>query len=134
MPEPASPLELPENVHLFVLLGADRNSPYIGRTDSIQLVFYNQESGLASVLSIPPDLLVYIPGYTMQRLQIAYAVGDYTAFKDALAYNFGICPEKYLLVNRDDFISFIDSLGGLQVPALSDLPQDCGGEIKGRMY
>ena len=132
VPDPAALLELPENVQSFILLGADRSSPYIGRTDSIQLLFYNPKLGVASVLSIPPDLLVYIPAYSMQRLQIAYAVGDYALFESTLAYNLGICPERYLLVNTNDFISFIDSLGGLYVTALSDLPQECGGEIKGR--
>ncbi len=39
------------------------------------LILYNRRTSMASVISIPPDLFVYIPGYTMQRINNAYPVG-----------------------------------------------------------
>ena len=45
---------------------------------------------MASVISIPPDLFVYIPGYTMQRINTAYPVGGISLVKDTLEYNLGI--------------------------------------------
>jgi LCP family protein required for cell wall assembly len=127
IPAPVLPLDLPDEVRVLALLGTDRNTPYIGRTDAILLVFYQPRLARASLVSLPPDLYLYLPAYGMQRLQVAYAVGGMEQFALTLQYNFGICLDDYLLVHLDDFVSFINDLGGLYVDVLDGHPKACGG-------
>lgn len=127
IPPPLEGIQLPEEVQVLVLLGADRIQPFIGRTDSIQLIFYHPRLGNASVLSIPPDLMVYIPGYTMQRLNIAYSLKDIRSVNQAIAYNFGLLPDDWALVNMDTFVDYVDEMGGIELILLETLPDSCSG-------
>jgi LCP family protein required for cell wall assembly len=134
VPPPAERLNLPEEVQVLALLGTDRNSPYVGRTDAILLVFYHPRLARASLLSLPPDLFVYIPGYNMQRLQVAYAVGEFEGLSRTFEYNLGLCADHYALVHLDDFSAFIDELGGLDVTVLLGYPNACDGILEGTIH
>ncbi len=119
LPPPVEPISLPEGVHTVVLLGSDREAPYPGRTDAIVLVVYSTVTAKVSLLSIPPDLFVYLPGFTIQRLNIAYSLGGFELIAQSIAYTFGVEPEHYVLVHTDDFTHLVERLNGLQldVPA-----------------
>ncbi len=137
VPPPANPLARPEEVRALLLMGTDRQAPYVGRTDAIQLLLYHPRLARASLISLPPDLLVYIPGTTMQRLQIAYALGGPYGMADTIQYNFGIRPNHYVLVHIDEFVNFIDrNLAGLDVPVLQPYanPKYCGGILPGTYH
>jgi LCP family protein required for cell wall assembly len=127
VPRPLTGLKIPEDVQVALLLGNDRNAPFVGRTDTIMLIFYNTRLARASLLSVPPDLFVYIPGYTMQRLQVAYAVGGIRQMQSSMAYNLGVTPQRWALINLDDFARLVDNLGGLDVTVLHNDPDHCGG-------
>ncbi len=111
----------------MVLIGSDTNSPFVGRSDALMLVFYHPRFSRAALLSLPPDLLVYIPDVGMGRLNSAFALGDYRLLQRTLAYNFGLRPIDWVLIHMDDFARFINDLGGLDVPVLLNLPRVCGG-------
>ncbi|MBE0411541.1 MAG: LCP family protein, partial [Anaerolineales bacterium] len=74
--------------------------------------------------SIPRDLFVYIPGWTMQRINTAYQHGEITDYpgggqqlvKDTILYNLGIHINHVALVEFNGFIQIIDTLGGIEVP------------------
>lgn len=126
---PPLTVSLPEEVRTLLLLGSDSAYPYAGRTDAIALVFYHPRLGRASLLSLPPDLYVYLPGFTMQRLNSAYALGGIRLVEDALDYNLGIRPDHWVLVHLEDFVYFVDDLNGLEMtvieppaPICSDIP------------
>ncbi len=130
IPPPLSGLVLDREVQALVLVGTDRNVPFIGRTDAILLMLYHPRLGRASIISLPPDLLVYIPGYTMQRLEVSYALGGGRMLSQTIEYNFGIRPVHWALVHLDEFTQFIDkTLGGLDVTVLQAYPDPklCGG-------
>lgn len=130
IPPPVAALALPNEVRALVVLGSDSRAPFVSRTDAIQVFLYHPRLSRASLVSLPPDLMVYIPGFTMQRLQVAYAVGGWRGLADTLQYNFGIRPSAYVLVHLDEFVRFIDqNLGGLDVPVLQDYRdfKYCGG-------
>jgi LCP family protein required for cell wall assembly len=115
IPLPAARIDLPENVHVALLLGTDMEAPFTGRTDTIILVLYNSSLGKASLVSIPRDLFVYIPGYTMQRINMAYVLGGFPLVQRTIEYNFGLIPESWAFIHLDDFIQFVDDIGGLDV-------------------
>lgn len=137
VPPPFPTPARPDEVQALVLLGTDRNAPYVGRTDAIQLILYHPRLARASLVSLPPDLMVYIPGYSMQRLQVAYAVGGWRGLADTLQYNFGIRPNHYVLIHIDEFVNFIDkNLGGLDVTVVKAYPNYrlCGGIPAGTFH
>jgi LCP family protein required for cell wall assembly len=75
------------------------------------------------MISIPRDLYVYIPGYTMQRVNTAYLFGDYLSYpgggiallKDTILYNFGITIHHYALIEMQGFENLVDTLGGVDI-------------------
>ncbi len=125
IPNPASRMTLPEGVLTWLLLGSDQEPPFFGRTNAIHLLFINPRLAKASVISIPSDLFVYIPGYSMQRLNAAYALGGISLVRDTLAYNFGVRPERFVLAHPGDFSWLVDDVGGIEVSVLFPMPEAC---------
>lgn len=127
IPDVLEGLSIPDEVEVWILLGVDQELPFKGRTDAIHIVFVNERLAKASLLSIPSNLFVFIPGYTMQRINTAYALGGIPLLNETLAYNFGLYPERYVLAHPSDFKWLVDNLGGLEVSVLFPLPDACKG-------
>jgi LCP family protein required for cell wall assembly len=125
IPNPLPGISLHEEVESIVLLGLDKDFPFTGRADAMYLILYNRRTSMASVISIPPDLFVYIPGYTMQRINNAYPMGGISMAKDTLEYNLGIVPDHYLVVQMSDFPRLVDAIGGIDVVVIDDLTDPC---------
>ena len=134
VPPPLSGLTLPAEVQVVLLAGLDQNPPYVGRTMALTLLLYNPRLAKASLVTLPGDLYVYIPGYTMQRLNVAYSVGGLEMLFQTLQYNFGLRPAHWVFAHPGDFVQLIDDLGGLDVPVLSALPDQCGGITTGTLH
>ena len=116
IPPPVGLLPQPEGQVNILLLGSDER-PEVGgiRTDTILLLTLNTRLGTASITSIPRDLYVYIPGWTVQRINTAYAFGEFEAIAMTLAYNLGVWPDHFVLIKYYSFIETVDSLGGIDV-------------------
>ena len=127
IPPPLEGLALEKDVLVWVLLGSDTEPPFIGRTQAIHLLFINTRFSKASLISIPGDLYVYIPGYTMQRLNTAYAIGGIETLRTTLAYNFGVTPSRFVLAHPGDFQWLVDDLNMLEVTVFFPIPHACGG-------
>jgi LCP family protein required for cell wall assembly len=119
----------------ILLLGGDEEitGDSITRTDTMIVVSLNRTTGTVSMLSIPRDLFVYIPGWTMQRMNLAYTHGEQVGWTDGgfglmrqtIFYNFGINVHYYALINLSGFKQIIDTLGGVDVTvdcAIQDYP------------
>jgi LCP family protein required for cell wall assembly len=84
------------------------------RTDTSILVVLKPD-GSVSLVSIPRDLWVYLPGKFMQRINTAQEYGGFDLVQKTYLYNFGLTPQSYVLTNFSGFLSIINSLGGLDV-------------------
>jgi LCP family protein required for cell wall assembly len=116
IPAPTGLLEQPAGQTNILLLGSDQRPSDGGfRTDTIILLTLNSELGTVNVTTFPRDLYVYIPGYTIQRINTAFAFGDFEGLALTLEYNFGVHPDHYMLINFWSFIEVVDSLGGITV-------------------
>ena len=116
IPYPVGMLSQPKNQINILLLGSDiRPGATNYRTDTIILMTINKELGTIHLTSIPRDLYVYIPGWTVQRINTAMNHGGYHTLAMTLAYNFGVYPDYYLMINFSNFIKVINSLGGVDV-------------------
>ena len=116
IPYPVGMLSQPENQINILLLGSDiRPNATSFRTDTIILMTINKDLGTVNLTSIPRDLYVYIPGWTVQRINTAMNHGGYHSLAMTLAYNFGVYPDHYLMINFNNFVKVINSLGGIDV-------------------
>ncbi len=94
------------------------------RTDTIMILFAQPLAGTATLISFPRDLYVYIPAYTMQRINVAFPIGytlgyeggSFGLFQDTMMYNFGLRVDHWVRVNFSGFTGLVDSLGGIDVP------------------
>ena len=125
IPPPLTGLVIPEEVQVLVIAGVDRPYPYSGRTDALALVIYHPRLARASLVSVPPDLFGYIPGFTMQRMYTAYSIGGSRLLDSAVQYNLGVDPDQYVVFNLDSFQQLIDDLGGINVTVLENVRRYC---------
>ncbi len=144
-PNAAAPTAIPTQVPAIdrqgydliniLLLGGDSQitGDNIDRTDTMIVVSINRTTSTVSMLSLPRDLYVYIPGWTMQRLNLAYTRGEQVGWTDGgfglmrqtIFYNFGINVHYYILADLSGFKEIIDALSGIDVAvdcAIKDLP------------
>ena len=108
----------------FLLIGSDRRSGTSFRTDTMVIAILRPHEGQVSLISIPRDLWVSIPGSENQRINTAYQRGisiDYPGggpglLKDTIQYNLGIRIDHTAMVDFDGFRQIVDTLGGVDVP------------------
>jgi len=124
IPTPVPLIPSPPEAVNIVLLGTDTSAGNgAWRTDTIIVVSVDPIGPSVSMLSIPRDLFVYIPGYRMQRINVAdgwgervkYPGGGAGLIKQTLEYNLGIRVHYYARVNFDGFKKIVDTLGGIDV-------------------
>ncbi len=127
IPPPLTGLDLSDEVMVWVLLGSDTEPPFTGRIQAIHLLFINPRFSKASIVSIPGNMYVYIPGQTMQRLNTAYALGGIETILETLSYNFGISPSRFVLAHPGDFQWLVDDLDSIDVTVFYPTAGECGG-------
>lgn len=116
IPAPMGILPQPEGQVNILLLGSDQRRNEGGfRTDTILLLTLNPKQGTANMTSFPRDLYVYIPGWTVQRINTAFPRDGFELMATTMEYNFGVRPDYYVLINFWSFEEVIDSLGGVTV-------------------
>lgn len=123
-PFPTIPAIDDERVTVLIM-GIDRRpgEPFISRTDTMMIASINTEDETISLLSVPRDLYVVIPGYGRDRINTAFVYGSggsNPAGGAALAmqtieYNLGVHIDHYLMVDFSAFVDTIDLLGGIDV-------------------
>lgn len=123
IPTPVPPFpRLPDTTYI-ALLGNDIDWAQGGRTDTIILVAINHDAQTATMLSLPRDLYVYIPGWKMDRLNLVLPHGngsDYPGeggglLRDTILYNFGIPLDYYIRIGFGGFREVVDLLGGVEL-------------------
>ena len=100
----------------FLLIGADRSMGTSFRTDTMVIAILRPNEGQVSLVSIPRDLWVSIPGAENQRINTAYQRGGAELLKETILYNLGIRIDHTALVDFDGFRQIVDTLGGVDVP------------------
>ncbi len=109
----------------ILLMGIDRRpgEPFISRTDTMMLFSVDPETKSASILSIPRDLYVVIPGRGRDRINTAFVYGSSggnpaggaSLTMQTVEYNLGVVVNHYLLVDFNAVIRGIDAIGGIDL-------------------
>lgn len=108
----------------FLLIGSDRRPGGTFRTDTMVIAILRPNEGQVSLISIPRDLWVSIPGWENQRINTAYQHGISTGYpgggpgllRDTILYNLGIRIDHTAMVEFDGFRQIVNTLGGVDVP------------------
>ncbi len=121
IPERAPLVENDPNIVNIVLLGSDIASS-LGRTDVIIVVSINKTANTVAMWHLPRDLMVYIPGHTMDKINLTFQIGQQTwpgggpaLMREMFLYNFGLQIDYYARVDFDDFQAIIRELGNVTV-------------------
>ena len=116
VPTAVTPFDVPDSTTNILLLGGDTPlGTNDTRTDTMIIVSINQDGPTASMISLPRDLYVYIPGKTMNRLNTALSLGGVDLLKQTILYNFGIPVHYYARVDFQGFETAVDAIDGVDM-------------------
>jgi LCP family protein required for cell wall assembly len=114
------------NIDNYLLVGSDSRAagdPNTGesggvsgnRSDTIMVMRYDKDSGEASLLSIPRDLYVNVPGHEgKRRINAAFNDGP-DRLVQTVQQELGIPVHHYVEIDFSGFKSLVDALGGVQI-------------------
>ena len=105
--------------------GADPNSPDYGgigaaeetggrRSDTMMVLHVDNDRDVASIMSIPRDLWVNVPGYGENRINTAYTHGA-DVLVQTVQEALGIPINHYIEVDFNSFKAIVGALGGVDV-------------------
>lgn len=123
IPPPTLPLTLPPDTVNIALIGADLGTSDSFRTDVLIIASIRPSTAEVRLITVPRDLYVYLPGYTMQRVNTAWLYGEkyrypgggFGMLQDTILYNLGITVDHYIRVDMAGFRREINELGGVDV-------------------
>lgn len=113
----------------IVILGTDERSTEVSRSDIIIIANYNPEDNCITLLSIPRDTRVYIPGKWTDKINHAYAYGGVDLLKQTLENFLETEIEYYIQISFKDFVNTMNALGGVEVKAEKDFYNSDGKVI-----
>jgi LCP family protein required for cell wall assembly len=102
----------------ILVLGSDSRSKKPtsgGRSDTIMVVHVDPDQDYLSVLSLPRDLRVDIPGYGRGKLNTAFGYGGAPLAIRTIERLTGVDINHYLEIGFGAFVDIVDSLGGIYV-------------------
>jgi LCP family protein required for cell wall assembly len=114
----------------LLILGIDRppEGTNTSRSDTIILVRIRNSAPEVTLLSIPRDLWVQIPGVGENRINTAHFFAEAAqpgsgpqAVIDTLAVNLGFKAQYYLRLQFDGFVKIIDAMGGVTIQLEEDM-------------
>ena len=104
----------------ILLIGSDRrlgaaDAGDKGRSDTMLLVRLDPQARTISMLSVPRDLWVDIPGHGMERVNVAYTWGGPALTVRMFKELTGLPINHFIDINFVGFANIVDKLGGIFV-------------------
>ncbi|WP_026126657.1 LCP family protein [Nocardiopsis xinjiangensis] len=85
------------------------------RSDTIMLVHLNHERDRVTVVGVPRDLWVDVPGEGKDKINAAYAYGGPQKSVQTVEAVTGVRIDHYVEVDFTGFVDVVDALGGVEV-------------------
>ena len=99
----------------ILVLGVDERSDDKGRSDTMFVVTVDSNTKEVSLLSVPRDTRVKIPGFGWDKINHAYAEGGVKLSRRAVEDLLGIPIDYYAVVNFAGFNKIVDAVGGVTI-------------------
>jgi LCP family protein required for cell wall assembly len=107
-------LPLVHNKVNVLLLGTDERDGEKS-ADAIGVITIDTDSKKASLLWIPKDCRVKIPGYGWDKAERAYTYGGAKLAQKTVAELTGISLDYYIAMNTEDFERIVDKMNGVDI-------------------
>ncbi len=121
--KPVAPRHERESGKVTVMvMGVDSRKDDVGRSDTLMLFTVDKGTGDVSVLSIPRDTRVKIPGHGYDKINAAYAYGGQALTKKTVENLLDVTVDYYVVVRIKAFEKIINDIGGVDI------------DVKKRMY
>lgn len=98
-----------------MIMGVDERADDIGRSDTLMLATVDPKKKEASLLSIPRDTRVYVPGYGYDKINVAYSLGGWKLTRDTVEELLDTPIDHYVKINTRSFPRIIDAIGGVDI-------------------
>lgn len=99
-----------------LMMGVDeREKNDAPRTDSMILAHINNKENRIALLSIPRDTKVRIPGYGVNKINVANVLGGPQLAKEIVSDITGVKVDYYVTTNFNGFQGIVDALDGVTV-------------------
>ena len=129
------PLAAPAQPFTVLLLGSDDDAKFAPdryNTQSMILLRVDPNAKQATLLSIPRDLWVPIPGHGYGKISTAFQMGSSDLAVKTVETNFGVHIDDYVWIGLKGLVDLIDGIGGVDVmvtnPVMDDYyPSDING-------
>lgn len=114
----AEGVERPRDVVWVLALGSDARpgEPVLRmRADAIQLIGINLRTGRGSIIGIPRDSWVRIPGHGMDKINAAMQLGGPQLMARTVSGVVGVGPDYVFTASFDGFRAMVQNIGGITV-------------------
>ena len=98
-----------------LVLGVDERSDDTGRSDTMMVFTIDTKTKEVSLLSVPRDTRMKIPGHGWDKINHAYALGGHKLARQAVESLLGVPMDYYIAVNFNGFYKIIDAVGGITI-------------------
>jgi LCP family protein required for cell wall assembly len=122
-----NPVSAPTEPFTVLLLGSDDDSKFPPdrlNTQSMILVRVDPATKQATLLSIPRDLWVPIPGQGAGKISTAYNLGGPDGAIKAVEANFNVHVDDYVWIGLNGLVKLIDKLGGVNLQVTNPVMDD----------
>lgn len=99
----------------IMVVGVDRRNEDIGRSDTLFIVTADPKANQLSMLSVPRDTRVLIPGYGYDKINHAYSLGGHKLTERSVEMLLNMPIDHYVLIDFKAFYKIIDALGGIDI-------------------
>ncbi|MGM0367945.1 MAG: LCP family protein [Actinomycetota bacterium] len=129
--EPTAKVKENDSINILILgddSAHDRAGGRVsGRTDIIILVHINLETYQGTIVTIPRDTWVNIPGHGESKINAAHAIGGTELAVETVEQFSGLDIDNYIITDFDGFAPLIDFLGGVTIEVTEDLADGFSG-------
>lgn len=99
----------------ILVLGVDERSDDVGRSDTMFVVTVDTNTKEVSLLSVPRDTRVKIPGFGWDKINHAYAEGRQKLSRQTIEDMPGIPIDYNVVINFSGFYKIVDAVGGVTI-------------------
>ncbi len=120
-----------KDVYNLLLVGVDRrDSSWFGNADSIILISVDRNRKVLNMISFMRDLYADIPGYGVQKINAACALGGCPLLVKTLEANYGVSIDNYISLDYGGMVAMIDAIGGVQIEVTDEEAELANGLIR----
>lgn len=99
----------------ILVLGVDQRDGDGGRSDTMFVVMYDPKNEQVSLLSVPRDTRVKIPGHGWEKINHSFAFGGYKLAQRTVEELLGIRIKHHIVIDIKGFQRIVDAVGGIDI-------------------